>query len=535
MLGAAMSGGHGATSTVHRATYHGMPVAVKRFAAGATADSVAHEARLTSRIHHVNVVRLLGMCTDASACDMHGAPLGLSLVMELADGSLRTALAAPAHPLKSDVRKRLLFLAGIANGMRALHSNAPTPVVHGDLKPENLLVVEHARPGPRALICDLGFATRGGEQAGGTQAYMAPELLNGQPPSAASDVFALALCMWEVATLGGDGPLWAVAELLELLAGTCAVRNSLPSTVPRVRAAPWRYGNGVVAALPGAVTEGTAKLAELAAGATAPDVAALVGCVRALVRDAAPSNAAFDTRYTLVRVLLYESFAAETSFFSRASDLSARAPYDAPTSPFRPTWHQPSFQRLGVTLHQTPAEIEWRRRTADAFALYPSFRSAELPGVRVHTVFHCPSGGWDVARSICASGFAQLSTTDSGFFSQGYYFSFDLGYVVREYGVPDADGNVAVIVCHVVVGNLYPVIEVPATHGGDAARSLEGKPPVPKYDAHGILVDHGNGCVPCPPAQWADGRTMYSELVVFDTSSILPRGVIAVRPPAAWP
>jgi hypothetical protein len=234
-------------------------------------------------------------------------------------------------------------------------------------------------------------------------------------------------------------------------------------------------------------------------------------------------------------VLLYESFAAETSFFSRASDLSARAPYDAPTSPFRPTWHQPSFQRLGVTLHQTPAEIEWRRRTADAFARYPAFAAAELPGVRVHTVFHCPTGGWDVARSICASGFAQLSTTDSGFFSQGYYFSFDLDYVVREYGVPGPDGSVAVIVCHVVVGNLYPVIEVPATHGGDAARSLEAKPPVPKYDAHGVLVDYGNSCVPCPHAQWADGRTMYSELVVFETSSILPRCVIAVRPPAAWP
>ena len=153
----------------------------------------------------------------------------------------------------------------------------------------------------------------------------------------------------------------------------------------------------------------------------------------------------------------------------------------------------------------------------------------------MYTAFHCPTGGWDVARSICTTGFAQLSTTDSGYFSQGYYFSFDLDYAVRKYGQPDANGLVAVIVCNVVVGNMYPVIEVPESQGGGAADSLEGKPPVPKYDAHGVLVNFSNGCLPCPHSLWTDGRTMYSELVVFDTASILPRCVIEVRPPNAWP
>ena len=112
-----------------------------------------------------------------------------------------------------------------------------------------------------------------------------------------------------------------------------------------------------------------------------------------------------------------------------------------------------------------------------------------------------------------------------------YYFSFDLDYAVRQYGAPDASGTVAVIVCNVVVGNLYPAIELPASQGGDVARSLEGRPGVPKYDAHGALVDFHGGCLPCPPASWG-ARTMYSELVLFDTASILPRCVIAVTPPA---
>ena len=87
----------------------------------------------------------------------------------------------------------------------------------------------------------------------------------------------------------------------------------------------------------------------------------------------------------------------------------------------------------------------------------------------------------------------------------------------------NADGNVTVLVCNVVVGNLYPVIEDP-----DGATSLKGKPGVPKYDAHGVLVREGP-CKPCPPAQWGAGPRMFSELVVFDSASILPRCILGVR------
>ena len=124
----------------------------------------------------------------------------------------------------------------------------------------------------------------------------------------------------------------------------------------------------------------------------------------------------------------------------------------------------------------------------ERFRRYPSFNAklpptVSLPGVTVHTVFHAVAGGFDVARSICTTGFAALSATDLGYFSQGY-FSFELDYVVQQYGGDgDADGNVAVIVCNVVVGNMYPVIENP---GGP--NSLNGKPPVPKYDCHGVIL-----------------------------------------------
>ena len=91
----------------------------------------------------------------------------------------------------------------------------------------------------------------------------------------------------------------------------------------------------------------------------------------------------------------------------------------------------------------------------------------------------------------------ELASLDAGWYSQGLYFTFELEYAVDQYGQPDDDGHIAVLVCNVVVGNMYPVIESP--HSGEPA-SLKGKPPVPKYDAHGVFVKEGL-CEPRPLAE----------------------------------
>ena len=72
-------------------------------------------------------------------------------------------------------------------------------VVHGDVKPSNVLVAETGE----TVLIDFGLAHRYGEPRpgrGGTPAYMAAELLRGEEPSVRSDVYALGVMLYEALT-----------------------------------------------------------------------------------------------------------------------------------------------------------------------------------------------------------------------------------------------------------------------------------------------------------------------------------------------
>ncbi len=77
----------------------------------------------------------------------------------------------------------------LADTLTHLHTHQPA-VVHGDVKPANVVLA----PGGRAVLVDFGAAIRVGDDRErlGTPGFSAPEVLSGEPVSAASDVFSLA-------------------------------------------------------------------------------------------------------------------------------------------------------------------------------------------------------------------------------------------------------------------------------------------------------------------------------------------------------
>ncbi len=163
-------------------------------------ESLLAEARAVAALNHPNV------CTVHAVDTSLGAAM---IVMEYVDGQplAERLKSGPLSPHAArDIGRQ------IATGMAAAHAAG---VVHGDLKPANLMVT----PSGQIRIMDFGLARRfvpanaqtetpaqvaplsptptsGG--LFGTPGYMAPELTRGEPPTPASDVFALGLILYEL-------------------------------------------------------------------------------------------------------------------------------------------------------------------------------------------------------------------------------------------------------------------------------------------------------------------------------------------------
>ena len=171
------------------------------------------EVRHASEISHPNVCKIFEIHT-ASTSDGEVD----FLTMEFLEGeTLATRLGRGPMP---EAEARTIAVQ-ICEGLAEAHRNR---VVHGDLKSNNVILAQDAGGGVRAVITDfglarkplgrtedIGFGAMGSSQAGGTPDYMAPELWKGEAPSAASDVYALGVILYELASgrkpYGADVPL----------------------------------------------------------------------------------------------------------------------------------------------------------------------------------------------------------------------------------------------------------------------------------------------------------------------------------------
>src|SRR5262245_62093872 len=122
------------------------------------------------------------------------------LVMDWVEGVDLEAVVAehgqPGLPPATVLR----WLAPVAEALTHLHASDP-PVVHGDVKPANVLLT----PGGRVVLVDFGLSsTRGLRPRGGTPGFRAPEVAAGALPTRAADVYGLAATAF--ALLAGKPP-----------------------------------------------------------------------------------------------------------------------------------------------------------------------------------------------------------------------------------------------------------------------------------------------------------------------------------------
>jgi hypothetical protein len=167
-------------------------VALKVVSAGSrreVRDRVLEEARVMARLADPHVVAV------HDAFELEGL---LVMVLELVEGE---SLADWLYARPRGWREIVTTFLGAGAGLRAAHEAG---VVHGDFKPENVLV---ARDG-RARVTDFGLghlvraAERGVPDAGtsgpaGTPLYMAPEGLHGAAPDARSDQYSFCVALHE--------------------------------------------------------------------------------------------------------------------------------------------------------------------------------------------------------------------------------------------------------------------------------------------------------------------------------------------------
>jgi len=193
--------GRGATGVVHRAR----DLRQRRYVAakvlrGGDVDAVLRFVQESAhRIVHPHVASPLGWAAEDDT---------VLLVLPLALGGSVRDLLATRGPLPPATVARLL--GQLLDALVAVHAH---DLVHGDVKPANLLL-ERAPPAPaRLLLADFGVATSSHHPhrgISGTPAFLAPERLAGAPAHPSQDVYAAGLVARR--SLAGPAPLLTLCD-----------------------------------------------------------------------------------------------------------------------------------------------------------------------------------------------------------------------------------------------------------------------------------------------------------------------------------
>ncbi len=169
----------------------GRRIALKCAKAG-FGNELPPEVRHATEVSHPNVCKLY---------EIHTATIRQQMVdfitMEFLEGEMLSSRLKRGFIARPE---SLIIARQLTAGVAEAHRNG---VIHGDIKSNNVILTKSIDGSLRAVITDFGLARRPGAKTRGiwgTPGYMAPELWLGEQPSVASDIYALGVVFFEMAT-----------------------------------------------------------------------------------------------------------------------------------------------------------------------------------------------------------------------------------------------------------------------------------------------------------------------------------------------
>lgn len=182
--------GQGGFGAVYYAELRGEKAAIKKMDMQATHEFLA-ELKVLTHVHHLNLVRLIGYCTESS----------LFLVYEfIENGNLSQHLRGTGYEPLSWA-ERVQIALDSARGLEYIHEHTVPVYIHRDIKSANILIDKNSR----AKVADFGL-TKLTEVGGaslqtrvvGTFGYMPPEYARYGDVSPKVDVYAFGVVLYEL-------------------------------------------------------------------------------------------------------------------------------------------------------------------------------------------------------------------------------------------------------------------------------------------------------------------------------------------------
>ncbi|KAH7302439.1 hypothetical protein KP509_23G073400 [Ceratopteris richardii] len=173
--------GAGGFGKVYYAVLDGKEVAIKRANSSSiqSTSGFRNEVVLLSRLHHVNLVRLLCFC--------EGEGIQILVYEYMSNGNLFTMLFKRKTSLSG--LTRLDIAIGVAHGLEYLHTFVGPPVIHRDVKPSNVLLDNN-------LVAKL--SDFGSRKPYGTAGYIDPQYVLIEQLTSASDVYSFGVVLLEL-------------------------------------------------------------------------------------------------------------------------------------------------------------------------------------------------------------------------------------------------------------------------------------------------------------------------------------------------